>query len=97
MRARVITIQYHPDKMEEGLQMYRDVLTAARQQAGFKGILGLIDREAGKAMSITLWETTSEIQASGEGSAYFQAQSARFASVLAAAPVVETYEVVAQE
>lgn len=97
MYARVITIQYQPEKMEEGLQMYRDVLAAARQQPGFKGILGLIDRGAGKAMSITLWETTAGVQASGEGSAYFQAQSTRFASVLAAAPVVEIYEVVARE
>ena len=54
MNARVITIQYQPDKMEEGLQMYREVLAAAKQQSGFKGILGLIDREASKAMSITL-------------------------------------------
>lgn len=97
MYARVITIQYQPDKMEEGLQMYREVLAAARQQPGFKGILGLIDREASKAMSITLWETATEAQASGTGSAYFQAQSTRFTSVLAAAPMIDTYEVVLQE
>lgn len=97
MYARVITIQYQPDKMEEGLQMYREVLAAARQQPGFKGILGLIDREASKAMSITLWETATEAQASGAGSAYFQVQSTKFASVLAAAPMIDTYEVVLQE
>ena len=97
MYARVITIQYQPDKMEEGLQMYREVLTATRQQPGFKGILGLIGREASKAMSITLWETATEAQASGAGSAYFQAQSTKFASVLAAAPIIDTYEVVVQE
>lgn len=97
MYARVITIQYQPEKMEQGLQMYREVLAAARQQAGFKGILGLIDREGSRAMSITLWETTTEAQASGEGSAYFQAQSTKFSSVMAAAPMIDTYEVVAQE
>ena len=96
MYARMITIQYQPDKMEEGLQMYQEVLAAAGQQPGFKGILGLIDREASKAMSITLWETVGEAQASGTGSAYFQTQMTRFASVLAAAPVIEVYEVVAQ-
>ena len=97
MYARVITIQYQPDKMEEGLQMYREVLAAAKQQPGFKGILGLIDREASKAMSITLWETATGAQASGEGSAYFQAQSTKFASVLASAPSIDMYEVVLQE
>ena len=97
MYARVITIQYQPDKMEEGLQMYREVLAAAKQQPGFKGILGLIDREVSKAISITLWETATEAQASGAGSAYFQTQSTKFASVLAAAPMIDTYEVVLQE
>ena len=97
MYARVVTIQYQPDKKEEGLQMYRDMLAAARQQPGFKGILGLMDREAGKAMSITLWETAAEVQASGESSAYFQTQSTKFASILAAAPIIEMYQVVLQE
>ena len=97
MYARVITTQYHPEKMEEGLQIYREVLAATRQLSGLKGVLGLIDREAGKAMSITLWDTKAEAQASGAGSAYFQAQMTRFASVFSAAPVIETYEIVVQE
>jgi len=97
MYARVITTQYQPEKLEEGQQIYREMLSAARQQPGFKGILGLVDRRTDKAMSITLWETEAEAQASGTGSAYFQAQLAKFASVLAAAPMIETYEVAVQE
>jgi heme-degrading monooxygenase HmoA len=96
MYARVITTQYQPGKMEEGLQNYREMLSAARQQPGFKGILGLIDPREDKAMSISLWETEAEAQASGTGSAYFQAQLAKFASVFAAAPMIETYEVAVQ-
>jgi heme-degrading monooxygenase HmoA len=97
MYARVITTQYQPGKTEEGLQIYREMLSATRQQPGFKGILGLVDRSADKAMSIALWETEAEAQASGTGSAYFQAQLAKFASVFAAAPMIETYEVAVQE
>jgi heme-degrading monooxygenase HmoA len=96
MYARVITTQYQPGKMEEGLQNYREMLSAARQQPGFKGILGLIDPREDKAMSISLWETEAEAQASGTGSAYFQTQLAKFASVFAAAPMIETYEVAVQ-
>jgi heme-degrading monooxygenase HmoA len=96
MYARVITTQYQPGKMEEGLQNYREMLSAARQQPGFKGILGLVDPREDKAMSISLWETEAEAQASGTGSAYFQAQLAKFASVFAAAPMIETYEVAVQ-
>jgi hypothetical protein len=97
MYARVITTQYHPEKMDEGLRIYREVLAATRQLSGLKGVLGLIDREAGKAMSITLWDTEAEAQASGSGSTYFQAQLTRFASVFSAAPMIETYEVAVQE
>ena len=97
MYARVITTQYQPEKLEEGQQIYREMLSAASQQPGFKGILGLVDRRTDKALSITLWESEAEAQASGIGSAYFQTQLAKFASVLAAAPMIETYEVAVQE
>jgi heme-degrading monooxygenase HmoA len=97
MYARVITTQYQPGKMEEGLQNYREMLSAASQQPGFKGILGLVDPREDKAMSISLWETEAEAQASGTGSAYFQEQLAKFAAVFAAAPMIETYEVAVQE
>jgi hypothetical protein len=36
MYARVISVQYQLDKMDEGEQLYRDSLVNARQQAGFK-------------------------------------------------------------
>lgn len=97
MYARVITMQYQPGKREEGLQLYRGMLAAAREQSGFKGALGLVDQEASQALSVTLWETEAEAQASGAGSAYFQEQLTYFASVFAASPVIDTYEVVAQE
>ena len=97
MYARVITTQYQPGKLEEGLQLYREMLSAAGQQPGFKGILGLIDHSSDKAMSISLWGTEAEAQASGTSSSYFQTQLAKFASVFAAAPMIETYEVAVQE
>jgi len=98
MHARVGTIQFQPGKLDEGIQIYREsILPEARQQSGFKGAMGLVDRSTGKSLSITLWETEADAQASGTGSAYLQAQLAQFASLLAAAPVFETYEVAVQE
>lgn len=82
--------------MDEGEQLYRDSVMDARQQAGFKGILGLADRSTGKAMSIALWETEANMKAR-EDNANFQAQMARFVPLLVTAPVIETYEVVVQE
>ncbi len=98
MHARVVTVQYQSGKVDEGIQLYREsMLPEARQQRGFKGAMGLVDRSTDKSISITLWQTEADAQASGVGSAYMQAQIAKFASPLASAPVFETYEVVVQE
>ena len=96
MYARVISVQYQLDKMDEGEQLYRDSLVNARQQAGFKEAFGLADRTTGKAMSIVLWETEADVKAR-EASADFQALMAKFAPLLATAPIIETYEIVVQE
>jgi heme-degrading monooxygenase HmoA len=98
MYARVITAQNQPGKVDEAVQMYREsMLPEARQQPGFKGALMLVDRSTGKGISITLWQTEADAQASGAGSAYLQTQIAKAASLLAAAPIIETYEVAVQE
>ncbi len=98
MHARVATVQYQPGKMDEGIQLYREsMLPETRQQRGFKGAMGLVDRSTGKSILITLWQTEADAQASGTSSAYLQAHIAKFASLWAAAPVFETYEVALQE
>ena len=98
MYARVVTGQYYPGKSDEGEQLYRQsILPETRQQPGFKGAIGLVDRSSGKAISITFWETEASAQASGASSSYGQAQLAKVASLFAAVPVVETYEVAIQE
>ena len=98
MHARVVTIQFQPGKLDEAMQIYREsVLPEARQQRGFKGIMALVDRSTGKFISLSLWETEADAQASGASSSYLQAQLAKAASLFAAAPVIETYEVVVQE
>ena len=98
MHARVIIAQYHPGKADEGMQMYHEsVLPVARQQRGFKGAMALLDRSTGKGLSITLWETEADAQASGASSPYLQEQLAKVVSLFVAAPVVETYEVTDQE
>jgi heme-degrading monooxygenase HmoA len=98
MHARLITSQYRLDKLDEGLQLYREsILPELKQLPGFKGVMGLVDRSKGKAISLTLWESEADLLASGESSAYMQASLAKFASLFTAAPVIETYEVGLQE
>jgi quinol monooxygenase YgiN len=97
MYARLATIQFHPGTLDEAVQIYRDsVVPGTRQQPGFQGVLAVVDRSANRAISITLWQTEAEAQASATGG-HLQAQINKFASHLAAPPVVETFEVVVQE
>ncbi|HEY6408314.1 MAG TPA: antibiotic biosynthesis monooxygenase [Ktedonobacteraceae bacterium] len=97
MYARVVTTQYQPGKLDEGLQIYRDsIVPAARQTQGFKGALGLVDRSTGKAISIGLRETAADMQAT-ESSGFVQEQFAKGMHLLAGTPTVEVYEVSIQE
>ena len=96
MYARVTTTQLQPGKTEEAIRIYRDsVVPAAKQQQGFKGVFLLTDPNTGKGLSITLWETESEMGA-GETSGYYQEQIAKFAPLLAGPPTREGYEVSVQ-
>jgi len=96
MHARVTTVQIRPDKMDEAIGIYRDSVTpAAQQQKGFKGVLLLTDRNTGKGISVTLWETEADMT-TGESSGYFQQQLAKFKDIFGAPPVREQYEVSVQ-
>lgn len=96
MHARVVTVHYQPGKWDE--KIYREAMVPeARQQSGFKGAMLLVDHSTRKCISITLWQTEAEAQATGAGSAHLQAQGAKVASLLAAGPTTETYEVAFQE
>ncbi len=97
MYARMVTGQYQPGKIDEGLQIFlNSVLPAARQQPGYKGALALVDRTTGKAIAIGLRETAADMQAT-ETSGYLQEQFAKVAPLVVGAPVVEVYEVSIQE
>ncbi len=97
MYARIVTGQYQPGKIDEGLQiLLNSVLPAARQQPGYKGALGLVDRTTDKAIAIALRETAADMQAT-ETSGYLQEQFAKVMPLLAGAPTVEVYEVSIQE
>lgn len=97
MYARLVTSQVQPGTEDEVVQIFHDsVVPDARQQPGFQGAMALIDREANKTISITLWQTEAEARRSAT-SGYLQEQMNKFASHLLAPPVVETFEVPVQE
>jgi heme-degrading monooxygenase HmoA len=94
--ARVSTFQGPPDQTSEGIRVAREqILPVARLQDGFVGIYLLYERESGRSLAITLWETQEDMRASEEA-----ALRARTASARASGDVVvgvERYEVALQE
>jgi heme-degrading monooxygenase HmoA len=93
MFARVVTVQIKSGKTDEAVRIYQDsVVPAGTQQKGHSGFLLLTNRDTGKGISVALWETEADMKA-GEASGYLQQQLAKFASVFAAPPTTEHFEV----
>ncbi len=96
MFARVSTFQGQPDQMAEGIKVAREqILPAARLQDGFRGIYLLFDRESGRSLSITLWETEEDMKASEDAALRARTESAEAAGEVIVG--VERYEVALQE
>ena len=67
MHARMSTLEGSPGRLDEGVHDIReDVLPQLRQQDGFKGFLALGDRQSGKPVGITFWESEQAMRAAEE-------------------------------
>ena len=67
MFCRVTYVQAPEGRVNEGLKLWYDnVLPVTKAREGFKGALSLVDRENGKALSITFWEGETAMLASTE-------------------------------
>jgi heme-degrading monooxygenase HmoA len=94
MFARVSTIQGAPEHLEEAIQ-YLATPASFRQAKGFKGNYLLVDRENGKMLTITLWETEADMQATAQAVNPIRQEGARLAGA-AEPPSIELYEVAIQ-
>ena len=58
MHARMSTLEGPPDEIDDLLREIREhVLPLLQQQDGFKGFITLEDRQSGKLIGITFWES----------------------------------------
>ena len=103
MYARVTTFQWQIGKkietMEKAIQVVEEaIVPAARQQAGFKGCLTLVDRRAGKLILLTLWETEAALKAGESSGDYGEqlAQLAHLSHLAVTPPYREVYELIIQ-
>ena len=92
MFARVSTYQGDPGQIDQGLDYAREsILPKVKQVDGFEGVYYLVDRESGKALSMTLWESEQTMRASEEEANRLRTESAESAS--ATVESVQRYEV----
>lgn len=90
------TFQGPSEQTAEGIRLARErIPSAARLQHGFEGIYLLFDRETGRSLSITLWETEEDMRASEEAASRVRGESVKASgdSILS----VEHYEVALAE
>ncbi len=93
MFARLTIAQIKSGKMDELARIYAEsIVPAARSQNGYQGSYLLTNKETGKAISITVWDSEADAIAN-EQSGYYKEQVAKAAPCFAAAPDREGYEI----
>jgi heme-degrading monooxygenase HmoA len=92
MHARMTSMEGSSERLDEGLREIReDVLPQLQQQDGFKGFIVFDNRQSGKMVGFSLWESEQAMRASEEVADRTRRESAETMSGTIAG--VERYEV----
>jgi hypothetical protein len=90
--GRVSTFRGSPEQLEEGFRIYREQVSPwLRDATGFRGWLGLLDREGGKAVAISFWATRENAESVGAGAAIRDEVAATVGTPLESAELFEVY------
>ena len=94
MFVRLTILQVKSDKLDEAVKIFGEsVIPAAKLQKGFCGGYLLTDRNTGKGIAMSLWDSEGDAVAS-EQSGYYQEQVIdKFRDLYTVPPVREGYEV----
>jgi heme-degrading monooxygenase HmoA len=67
MHARSGAFQLSPDKVDDAIQAFKDEqLPKYQRQSGYKGFTLLANRETGRVIGISFWETDSDLHSADE-------------------------------
>jgi heme-degrading monooxygenase HmoA len=92
MYARVTTVEGQADRLDEGIRTFQEQTVPFLQgQAGFQNAYLLVDRQRGRALAVSLWESSGAMQQTEETIAQQRQQVAQ--QMGASTPTVERYEV----
>jgi heme-degrading monooxygenase HmoA len=79
--------------MDEGIRIgKKQILPQARLLDGFQGVYFLVDRQSGKHLTITLWESEEAMRASEQAANRLCSEDAEAAGAMV--QIVERFEVV---
>jgi heme-degrading monooxygenase HmoA len=96
MAARVTTVRGSPAEIAASIgYVFEQALPRLLGMRGFKGLDCLLDRGAGKALSIALWASEADLHASEPSVAPMRTKGAQIGGA-AHPPTVEIYEVIIQ-
>jgi heme-degrading monooxygenase HmoA len=96
MHARVSTIQGAPDKVDDVTrQTQEQTLPQLQKMEGFKGFVALGDRQSGKMLGVSFWESEEALRATDEAVSSVRSGAAEAADGIVAG--VEEYEVLVNE
>jgi len=75
--ARVSSLEGPPDKIDEGIHFIKEqILPEARDLIGWRGVIALVDRAAGRTKTITLWDSDRSLRASEERANQLRSEAA---------------------
>ena len=95
MFARLRVTNGVPEKVDEGIRQFRDVVVPSyKAVAGFGGAYMLVDRTKGKLIGVTLWATEADLHATEATSQRLRMAGSHAAG--GAVQSVEIYELVVQ-
>jgi heme-degrading monooxygenase HmoA len=96
MYVRSSRLQFPPDQLDKAIAHFKEVtVPAARQVAGFAGIVMLVNRSSGDCAGNTFWESGDALKASEDLGSQLRTQAAGAAGGKVTS--VERYEIVIRE
>lgn len=95
MFAQIASVEASSDKLAGLVTYCEEQLPAFREAPGFKGFYLLTDRESGKILTISLWDSDDDLRRNSEGRGA-QARQEASTELGVAPPPVDIYEVVLQ-
>ena len=93
MYARMTTFHLKIDKRLEAIDVFENsILPEAKKQNGFKGASFFVNKNAGKFVSITVWDSM-EAAIENQKTGYYQRQIDKFSDLQVVVPEFESFAV----